>query len=162
MILISINSRTHKTWGSFYNPCPWSWILSKGKFFTRHQWLMPITLATQEEEIRRIAVPSQLRQIVPWDPISKKPFTQKRAGGVAQGIGPEYHHHQKKNKKFLVSILFSLLALCFFYSNTTVNGNALCKLMRTSLCLRSYLSFPISSNQSWNTHNKVFWRWHIS
>jgi hypothetical protein len=28
-------------------------------------------------------------QIVPWDPISKNP-SQKRAGGVAQDVGPEF------------------------------------------------------------------------
>jgi hypothetical protein len=32
---------------------------------TRCQWLIPIILATQEAEIRRILVPSQHRQIVP-------------------------------------------------------------------------------------------------
>jgi hypothetical protein len=31
----------------------------------RHQWLTPVILATQETEIRRIAVRSQLGQIVP-------------------------------------------------------------------------------------------------
>jgi hypothetical protein len=34
---------------------------------------MPIILATQESEIRRITVRSQPRQIVPRDPISKSP-----------------------------------------------------------------------------------------
>jgi hypothetical protein len=38
----------------------------------RHQWLTPVILATQEAEIRRIAVQSQSRQIVLKDPISKK------------------------------------------------------------------------------------------
>jgi hypothetical protein len=38
---------------------------------------MPIILATQEAEIRRIEVPSQLRQIILRDPISKKPFTKR-------------------------------------------------------------------------------------
>jgi hypothetical protein len=36
----------------------------------------------------------------PRDPRSKKPIThKKRAGGVAQGVGPEFksqYHHQKK------------------------------------------------------------------
>jgi hypothetical protein len=40
-------------------------------------WLTPVILATQEAEIRRIAIQSQ-----PWannlqDPISKKPITKK-------------------------------------------------------------------------------------
>jgi hypothetical protein len=35
-----------------------------------------------------------------WDPISKNP-SQKRAGGVAQGAGPEFklQYHKNKNKK---------------------------------------------------------------
>jgi hypothetical protein len=40
-------------------------------------WLMPIILATQEAEIRRIAVRSQPRQIVPQDPISENPSQKK-------------------------------------------------------------------------------------
>jgi hypothetical protein len=38
------------------------------------------------------------------DPILKKPIT-KRAGGVAQGVGPEFkpqYHKKKKNLKVLV------------------------------------------------------------
>jgi hypothetical protein len=66
-------------------------------------WLMPIVLATQKAEIRRIEVQSQSRQIV-WETLSwkKKNPSQKRAGGVAQGIGPEFklqYHKKKKNKK---------------------------------------------------------------
>jgi hypothetical protein len=35
------------------------------------------------------------------DPVSKKPITKKRAGGVAQGGGPEFkpQYHEKKKKK---------------------------------------------------------------
>jgi hypothetical protein len=40
-------------------------------------WLIPVILATQEAEIRRIMVRSQLGQIVLRDPISKKPFAKK-------------------------------------------------------------------------------------
>jgi hypothetical protein len=49
-------------------------------------WLMPVILATQEVELRRIAVWSQAEQIVckilPW----RNP-KQQRAGGVAQVVG---------------------------------------------------------------------------
>jgi hypothetical protein len=50
---------------------------------------MLVTPATQEAEIRRIAVLSQPRQIVLQDPILKNP-SKNRAGGVAQGEGPEF------------------------------------------------------------------------
>jgi hypothetical protein len=46
-------------------------------------------LATQEAEIRRIEVQSQFRQIVHETLPQKNPF-QKRAGGVAQDVGPEF------------------------------------------------------------------------
>jgi hypothetical protein len=45
---------------------------------------MLIILATQEEEIRRITVQSQLKQIV------LKTLSQNRASGVAQGKGPDF------------------------------------------------------------------------
>jgi hypothetical protein len=54
-----------------------------------HQWLIPVILATQEEEIRRIEVQSQHRQIVPKT-LSQKNPSQKRAGGVAQDVDPEF------------------------------------------------------------------------
>jgi hypothetical protein len=54
-------------------------------------WLTPIILATQEAEIRRIMVGSQPRQIV-YETLSQKSPSQKRAGGVAQGVGPEFKH----------------------------------------------------------------------
>jgi hypothetical protein len=38
------------------------------------QWFIPVILATQEAEIRRIMVHRQPREIVPRDPISKKPI----------------------------------------------------------------------------------------
>jgi hypothetical protein len=44
---------------------------------------MPVILATQEAEIRRIAVQSQSGQIV-CEILSGKIPSQKRAGGVAQ------------------------------------------------------------------------------
>jgi hypothetical protein len=59
---------------------------------------MPIILAPQEAEIRRIEVQSQPRQIV-HEALSRKNPSHKRAGGVAQGIGPEFksQYSQKKN-----------------------------------------------------------------
>jgi hypothetical protein len=56
---------------------------------TGQQWLPPIIPAPQEAGIKRIEVRSQ-----PWanssqDPISKINASQKRAGVVAQGVGPE-------------------------------------------------------------------------
>jgi hypothetical protein len=46
---------------------------------------MPVILATQETEIRRIKVQSQPRQIV-LETLSRKYPTQKGTGGVAQVI----------------------------------------------------------------------------
>jgi hypothetical protein len=43
----------------------------------RHQWLMPIILATEEAEIRRIMVRSLLGQIV-LKHLSQKKITKKR------------------------------------------------------------------------------------
>jgi hypothetical protein len=47
---------------------------------------MPVILATKETEIGRIGFKAKNSS---RDPISKKP-SQKRAGGVIQGIGPEF------------------------------------------------------------------------
>jgi hypothetical protein len=61
---------------------------------------MPVILATQQAEIRRIKVQSQAKQIVQQDPILKT-HHKNRAGGVAQGEGPEFkpQYHTKKKKK---------------------------------------------------------------
>jgi hypothetical protein len=47
------------------------------KTLTRHQWLTPVIPATQEAEIRRIEVQSQLRQIV-HETLSQKYPTHKK------------------------------------------------------------------------------------
>jgi hypothetical protein len=59
---------------------------------------MPIILATQEAEIRRITVQSQPRQIV-LKSLSQKTLHKSRAGGMAQGEGPEFKHQHHKKKK---------------------------------------------------------------
>jgi hypothetical protein len=63
----------------------------------RHQWRTPVILATQEAKIRRIEVQSQLGQMV-CETLSQKNASQKRAGRVAQGIGPEFKPQSTKNK----------------------------------------------------------------
>jgi hypothetical protein len=52
---------------------------------------MPVILATQEAEIRRIMVQSQPGQIV-CKTLSQKTLHKNRAGGVAQDEGPEFKH----------------------------------------------------------------------
>jgi hypothetical protein len=60
-------------------------------------WLTPVIPATQEAEIKRISVRSQPRQTV-HETLSQKNHHKKRAGGVAQGVGPEFkpQYHKKK------------------------------------------------------------------
>jgi ribosomal protein L32E len=61
-----------------------------------------VILVTQEAEIRRIAVQSQMAQIVHETLSRKKKKITKKGGGVAQGIGPEfrpqYHTHIHAHK----------------------------------------------------------------
>jgi hypothetical protein len=84
-----------------------------------HQWLTPVILTTQEAAIRRIMVQSQARQIV-QETLSQKNPSQKRAGGVAQGEGPELKSQYWKNKNknrcgkphYFFVCLFGWLVFC--------------------------------------------------
>jgi hypothetical protein len=58
---------------------------------------MPVILATQEAEIRRIEFQSQPWQIV-HETLSQKTLHKNRAGRVAQGEGPEFKPQHHKNK----------------------------------------------------------------
>jgi hypothetical protein len=59
---------------------------------------MPVILATQEAEIRRIMVQSQPGQIV-HKTLSRKTLHKNRAGGVAEGEGPEFKPQYFKKRK---------------------------------------------------------------
>jgi hypothetical protein len=70
---------------------------------------MPIIPATQEAAIRRITVQSQPGQMV-HKTLSRKKNHKKRAGGMAQGIGPEFKpQYHKKDEYTLNSQLHSSL-----------------------------------------------------
>jgi hypothetical protein len=60
---------------------------------------MPVILATQEAEIRRIKVRSQPGQMV--QKTLQNPIThhKNRAGGVAQGVGLEFKPQYRKINK---------------------------------------------------------------
>jgi hypothetical protein len=62
---------------------------------------MPAVLATEEAQSRRIAVQSQPGQIVHKTLSQKKALYIKRAGRVAQGVGPGFktQYHKKTNRK---------------------------------------------------------------
>jgi hypothetical protein len=62
------------------------------------QWLTPVILAAQEAEIRSLFVQSQPRKKAQETLISKT-LHKNRAGGVAQGEGPEFKPQYRKKKK---------------------------------------------------------------
>jgi hypothetical protein len=89
---------------------------------SERQCLMPIILATWEAEIRRVTVWSQPGQIV-FETLSWKNPSQKRAGGVAQGVDPEFKPQSQKtnnNKKLSRSIVVKNANsyLYFLFSNS--------------------------------------------
>jgi hypothetical protein len=59
---------------------------------------MPVILATQEAEIRRIVVRNQPGQIEIETLSQKKNLHKKGLGGVAQSVGPKFkpQYHKKK------------------------------------------------------------------
>jgi hypothetical protein len=67
----------------------------KERHIARHQWLRPVILATQEAEIRRIRVQSQLWANSSPDPISKK---SHHKGGVVSS-----HTSMDKGRKKMIS-----------------------------------------------------------
>jgi hypothetical protein len=76
-------------------------------------WLTPVSLATQEVvEIRRIVVLSQSRQIV-LKTLAQKYLTLRRAGGVAQGVGPEVKPPYCKKKKSIYLSIYLSISFCF-------------------------------------------------
>jgi hypothetical protein len=64
----------------------------------RHRWLTPVILATQDADIGRIEVRSQSGKLFARTYLGKN-SSQKRAGVVAQGVGPESKCQYKKKKK---------------------------------------------------------------
>jgi hypothetical protein len=60
---------------------------------------MPVIPPTQDAEIRKIMVQNQSKQIVRVT-LSQKYPSQKRAGGVVQGVGPEFKPQYYKKKIF--------------------------------------------------------------
>jgi hypothetical protein len=95
-----------------------------------HRWLTPVILATQEAEIRRIKVWSQPKQIV-HKTISNNP-SQRKAGKVAEGVGPEFEPQYCKKSatprfiQLLPSILTSRSVRIQFYYLQTESDLGIC------------------------------------
>jgi hypothetical protein len=64
----------------------------------RRQWLTPVILATQEARDQEYHSLKPARANSSQDPFWKNP-SQKRAGGVAQGVDPEFKPQYQKKKK---------------------------------------------------------------
>jgi hypothetical protein len=79
-----------------YNLMPQTVHLTK---MARCPWLVPVILATQEAEIRRIVVWSQPGQMV-HETLSWKTLHTNRANDVAQSVGPEFKSQYYKKKSW--------------------------------------------------------------
>jgi hypothetical protein len=73
------------------------WKCQNKTLVARCWWLSPVILPTQEAAICRTEVQSKPRQIVNKT-LSQKNPSQKRAGRVAQGVGPDSSPSTKKPK----------------------------------------------------------------
>jgi hypothetical protein len=81
----------------------------------RHQWLTPVILATQGAEIKRTEVWGHLGQIV-QETLSGKNPSQKRADGVAQGVGSKFKNQHWKKKKTISKEQMTLLRATYYHS----------------------------------------------
>jgi hypothetical protein len=79
-----------------------------------------LILATQETEIRRTMVRSQPGQIVRETLSRKNPSQKKRAGGVSQGISPEFKPLYRKNNNKKID--FPVCLVFFFLTSSQVKG----------------------------------------
>jgi hypothetical protein len=68
-----------------------------------HWWFTPVILASQETEISRIHSSKPARTNTSQDPMLKI-LNTKRAGGVAQGVDPEFKPQYRKKKKKTYSL----------------------------------------------------------
>jgi hypothetical protein len=80
--------------------------LIESLFHAGHQWLTPVILAIQEAEIRKITVGNQPGQIVHETLSRKNPSQKKRAGGVAQGVGPQFKPQNHQINKQINKVCF--------------------------------------------------------
>jgi hypothetical protein len=82
---------------------------------------MLVILATQEAEIRRITVQSQPGQIA-HEILSRIYLTQKRAGGVAQGVGSQFKpwYCKKKKKKNSMNVTFEKVTRIIVFNKAII------------------------------------------
>jgi hypothetical protein len=81
---------------------------------------MPVILATQEAETERIMIRSQPKQILQETLSQKKKPSQNRAGGVAQGEGPEFKSQYWGKKAFEAAGCWWLMPLILVTWETEV------------------------------------------